>query len=602
MSSNPAPIEPEGIAVNGNEPKSEVTRIPPRTPDQERRRKRIIQMCVIAGLMGLFFLILPMLYRAHYDYLLWSEGFMERAFAKSFLSGHYEKLIEAPKPLWNMFWLLAELPNRLYLLIVIMIAGVFLLFQFVSEKVSGSVAPGIIAALLTVFAFQEVLVLFLNGSWTIPYLLFGLLFLLALLAKRWIWATVAIGLAGLIRPESWLLAVFLLCYIRHNREPLRWLHFLPLAAPFLWAFYDYRVSGDWLYSFKTTAAYAILTGLPGTNLLTFWPRLIADTADSTGVILLLYAVAGIVVRARNTARETKKRKALAVLSDPLLAVTLLPLIAAWIMSVQGNLIVMRRFFYLSISLLAFYAVLLGWEILKRQKLSHRVLVASAIAAPILLIGLFRLPGTFRDGLRNVKVTEAKMAAIPGLAEQLLSMAETPAPSPDDPNPSPPLDKYKQVFIPFRRYAQFRAFTNEAIASKFLSYREVSLAVTSTQHALMGEEIEPPAGSPTFVRELMTSGKRFADYLPALAVWIPDDEMHYIDAFSFDDPEYFHKNYIDHGRYGFRIIGSALDSLGLIYEVREISPEQIQTIIPPGEETPPEPTYRIEEPPGLPQPP
>ncbi|MEO0109011.1 MAG: hypothetical protein ABIK62_07585, partial [candidate division WOR-3 bacterium] len=60
-------------------------------------------------------------------------------------------------------------------------------------------------------------------------------------------------------------------------------------------------------------------------------------------------------------------------------------------------------------------------------------------------------------------------------------------------------------------------------------------------------------------------------------WIPDDEMHYIDAFSFDDPEYFHHNYIDHERYAFRIIGSALDSLGLIYDVREIEPEMIREL-------------------------
>lgn len=550
----------------------------------ELERRQLIRAGVFALVMALFFLVLPMLYRAHYDLLLWSEGFMERAFASSFVTGERVKLIETPKPLWNLFWLLAGLPNQLYWVICLLIGGIFLLYPLISDRLCGSIIPGIVAALVTVFAFKEVLVLFLSGNWTIPYLFLGLLFLFALLSQRWIWASLAAGLASLIRPETWLLAAFLPVYVRYRPtspaggQPtnLRWYLFAPLGAPLLWLLYDYRLSGDWLYSFRNTAAYAVLTGIPGTGFLTYWPELILDIADSTGIVVLGYAVVGIVLRSWHLARETKARKSPGwryIVFDPLLAVTLLPFIASWIMSLQGDIIVMRRFFYLSVGLLALYSTLSGW-LLFRKIARYRSLWALATLAPLLLVSSFRLPTTFRDGLRSVKVTEAKMAAIPELAAQLVQMSEA-RPADSLNGGGSRLDEYRYIFIPFRRYAHFQLFTNEAVSRKLISYREVSLAVTSTQALMLGEAVQPPKNAPRFVRDLMLGGKRFADFLPALAVWIPDDEMHYIDAFAFDHPEYFHKNYIDKGRYGFRIIGSALDSLGLIYDVREVSPEQLQ---------------------------
>jgi hypothetical protein len=41
------------------------------------------------------------------------EGFMERAYGKAFLTGYLQKLIETPKPLWSLFWLLGSTPNKL---------------------------------------------------------------------------------------------------------------------------------------------------------------------------------------------------------------------------------------------------------------------------------------------------------------------------------------------------------------------------------------------------------------------------------------------------------------------------------------------------------
>jgi len=540
-------------------------------------------MIAFAVGMALFFLILPMLYRAHYNFLLWAEGFMERTFATSFLTGKYPALTEAPKPLWNMFWLLSSLPNRLYLFVVIMIGVVFYLFLDVSRRLTGSIGYGIAASLVTVFGFKDVLSLFLNGNWTIPIMILGLLFLSAVLNRRWTVAVVAIGLAGLIRPECWFLAVYLLIYIVYMREPVKWFYYLPLLAPFIWAYFDYRISGDWLFTYRSTAAYAFVTGLSGVNLVTFWPRLVPDILEATGIVIPLLAIAGIVIRAINRAQESRDRKTLAVLFDPLLVTTLLPLIASWAMSVQGNIIVMRRFFFFSASLLVLYALILPFEFVRRRKVANRRLIIVLACAPVILVGLVRMPVIVRDCYRETRVTESKMAAIVGLCEEVA-------------RPIVDLSKYKYVFIPFRRQAQFRAFLSDSVVKKLISYRELSLAVTSTQYAMMGEPYEPPSGSPQSIRDLIESKKQFVDFLPALALWVPDDERHYIDAFAFDDKDYFHRNYIDKGRYGFRIIGAALDSLGLIYDVREITSEMIKAVYPPGESLPPL-RYEISPEPG-----
>jgi hypothetical protein len=141
--------------------------------------------------------------------------------------------------------------------------------------------------------------------------------------------------------------------------------------------------------------------------------------------------------------------------------------------------------------------------------------------------------------RDSMIEVSKMHALRELGAQLLGMKQT-------------LGSYRHIFVPSRRTALLRSLTSESTASRFLTYQEVTRAVKR-------------------------GGKAFAEFLPALAIWIPDDEAGYLDAFSFDEPEYFHRNYIDHERYAFRIIGAVADSLGLVYEVRELSPKEIRSL-------------------------
>jgi len=525
----------------------------------------IARSVVFGAVMTILYFVIPAIFKAHYEYLFWGEGFMERAYGMSFLTGNLHKLIETPKPLWSLFWLLGRTPNQLLILVGLMVGGIFTLFPLVSWKLSRSVLPGMLASLLLVFGCKDVLELLMQGSWVIPYVLLGLIFVLALYSRRFGWAALAVGLAGLFRPDAWFLAVFLLVYVAWRRERMKWYYFLPLLAPFLWMYYDHRISGDWLFTYKMTVAYAVLTGVPGTSFVSFWRVMLPDLVLSTGVLVLLYALAGIVFRARNLVREAKGSKFLAVAFDPLFAVSLVPILGYWLLSLQGNITIMARFVFLSAGLLALYALMLPIEILRHRAVANRGVVIGAVWLPLLLVGLVRVPTVGRDVQRYLKITESKMAAVEGLCDVVnKSFAAS--------------DQYKFIIVPLRRYAQFGQFLGDELAQKLISYREVSLATISTQTASAeGYAPEPPKGSPEFLKRLMQGEWRFADFMPSLALWIPDDEQRYIDAFAFDEPDYFRKNYIDHGRYGFRIVAEALDSLGLVYDVRDLAPEQIRVL-------------------------
>jgi hypothetical protein len=520
---------------------------------------------IFGALMAVVYMVLPAIYKAHYEYLFWAEGFIERAYSLSFLTGNLGKLIGIPSPLWNLFWLLGRLPNQLLLLVGLLVGGIFALFPLVSWKLSKSALPGILAALLMTFGFKDVLEPMTQGSWIVPYILLGLILVLALYSRRFGWATLAVGLTGLFRPDAWFLAVFLLIYIAFRRERLKWYYFLPLLAPLLWMLYDFRISGDWMFSYRSSVAYAALTGVTGSSFANFWRIILPQVVSSTGILVLLYALVGIVARARNVAREAKGSKLWAILLDPLLAVALVPFIGYWLLSLPGNITVMGRFVALSAAAFALFALLLPYELFRSRPIANRGVVIGAVWLPLLLVGLVRMPTIGRDVHRSLKITESKMAAIEALSETVKK-------------PVADLEQYKFIFVPLQRYAQFNYFLGDELAQKLLSYREVSLAVMSTQAAYSeGYVPEPPKGSPEFLKREMQGEWRFADFLPALALWIPDDAQQYLNAFAFDDPDYFRKNYIDQRRYGFRIIGEALDSLGLVYDCRDLSPEQIRVL-------------------------
>jgi hypothetical protein len=545
-------------------------------------RNQAALMYLFAGLAVLFFLLLPLLCGARYHYLLWSEGFSERSFAHGFLAGRYEKQAETPKPLWSLFWLLANTPNQLYVVIALLVGGLFLVYQQFSFGLTKTVLPGILAFVLTVFTSKDVLVLFLNGNWTIPFMLLGVLALLALSRGRYVQAAVFIGLAGLIRPEAWLLTLFLIAHVKHSSGRVPWSCYAPLAAPLLWALYDHRLSGDWLFSLRSTANYARLTGLPGTSFLSFWPYLVSDIAASTGVVVLIYALAGIVLRAINLSRKRGERGLPAIVLDPLFGITLLPLTGAWIMSITGNLVIMRRFYFLSISLLALYAVLVPFELARLARIARRNRFKAGILLPLVLFGVVRAPAIIENGHDDLRTAEVKMTTLQGLARKLLSMSATAA---HDSGPGSVLDGYRSILIPMRRYAILRAFTNDSIARKFVSYREVSLGATDILNQAWQAGLAPPVGAADSAPNQTLDVKVLGGYLPALAVWVAGDEVGYFSAFALDEPFFafdmhnlLRKDYVTKGHIAFHIIDATPDSLGLLYDVRPASSLTATTVV------------------------
>lgn len=93
----------------------------------------------------------------------------------------------------------------------------------------------------------------LRGSIDIPALALTLFALNALLGERRHWhrALVLLALAGLLRPEAWLLSLAVVAWSRRAS-----LLPLALAAPVLWCAADLIVTGDPLFSFTGTRALA----------------------------------------------------------------------------------------------------------------------------------------------------------------------------------------------------------------------------------------------------------------------------------------------------------------------------------------------------------
>jgi hypothetical protein len=107
---------------------------------------------------------------------------------------------------------------------------------------------------------------------------------------------VLLAVAGLARPEAWLLAGAYWLYARpaDRGQALRWAA-LVAAAPVLWALADTAITGDPLFSFRSTRDATADTGRPTglSGLLTEGPRIVARVArpDVCLVALLGLAVA-----------------------------------------------------------------------------------------------------------------------------------------------------------------------------------------------------------------------------------------------------------------------------------------------------------------------
>jgi len=174
-----------------------------------------------------------------------------------------------------------------YLAVGALVMGVFSL-----GRALFGVAAGVVAALLV---FTRDTLLF-YGALAYLDVLFAALVVCAVALeaarpRRGVPVLALLAVAGLVRPEAWLLAA---AYWVYARPPGRVAVLLVLAAPVLWAAHDLLLTGDPVFSFTTTTDATGRSGRP-TGLEGVFSELPRDVARTARPDVCLAAVLGLVV-------------------------------------------------------------------------------------------------------------------------------------------------------------------------------------------------------------------------------------------------------------------------------------------------------------------
>lgn len=242
-------------------------------------------------------------------------------------------------------------------------------------RVAGGVACGLLAAALIASRLNLSLLASI-GFLDIPYCAL-VAWAAALEAERprrggRVW--VLLGLAGLLRPEGWLLAGLYALWVGWSRDwPGRWAAVACAAvAPALWAALDWAVTGDPLFSIHHTDALAV--ELAREKPLSELPRLLVVLL--TEIVkwpVVAVGVAGVAIGIG------LRRRALAVPGIMVVATC-----ATYLVIASGGLATVYRYLLVAALGMAVFAAfaLTGWTTLARG----RARTAWAVAAGALLLG------------------------------------------------------------------------------------------------------------------------------------------------------------------------------------------------------------------------
>ncbi len=292
-------------------------------------------------------------------------------------------------------------------------AACAVLLVIVGRRSIGLAAGAVAAAVL--ITREPVLSYGLRAYIDLPYLAL-LLAALALELSRPRRGAAMLGLlavAGLLRPEAWLLSGAYLLWLARTpdgwRVPAPWLIVLTGAAPVLWALTDLLLTGDPLFSFSGTRAGAERlerpTGLSG--LTTIAPRRIGEILRAD-VLLGAVLGAGLLLH--------RRPRGVAVVASATLAAGL-----AFAFVALGGLPVIVRYLlpFGAIGCLAFGFALTGWRSEPSIPLGRAwaaaaalVLIASAALAPAQLQRLDRLQAALADQQAAIDEARALVAAAP----------------------------------------------------------------------------------------------------------------------------------------------------------------------------------------------
>jgi len=267
--------------------------------------------------------------------------------------------------------LLADAGDRVWVALIIasylwLVAGVYRLGRIAFTPLIGASAA---ALLLTRFDYAF---LTARGYIDIPYMAM-VVWAAALEAKRPRAGTpvlVLLALAGLLRPEAWVLAALYWCWVAW---PATWgrralYAVLAAAGPVLWAVTDYAVTGDALFSLHYTSSSAEELGrnLPLSQLPSAIPEFFSSLVK---LPVLVAAVLGLVI---------------AVLAVPRRATAPLALLAAGIVTfvligIAGASAIERYLAVAAVALLVFAAVTFGgFTLLEPGRLSTGWMVLSTL--------------------------------------------------------------------------------------------------------------------------------------------------------------------------------------------------------------------------------
>lgn len=269
--------------------------------------RRIVEVwCWIGGGLASAFLVC-LIYPARYlGYdqnwaLLWG-----RQLAHGELPGYRSAYAPTPHPLLNAVGALASLAGLgagapiLFGVTAIAFAGTVLLLARLGA-VLYAWPVGLVAGVI--IATRPVLVLDLGNASTDVWflsLLVAALLCQALDPQRPLRVLACLALAGLVRPEAWLLSIgYLLCVVgrRSPRERLLLLG-VTVAAPALWLASDALITADPLYSLHGTRALAVHLDRPRSELaaLTLLPQylrqLLGDLPVGLGLLGAVVAAVG----------------------------------------------------------------------------------------------------------------------------------------------------------------------------------------------------------------------------------------------------------------------------------------------------------------------
>lgn len=277
-----------------------------------------------------------------------------------------------------------------FVALLALIAAVYRLGDLVAGPLGGVAAAAIVASRLNLWLLASI------GFLDLPYCAFVIWALALEVARprRGVPVLVLLALAGLLRPEAWVLSVL---YAAWLGRPLDWagrarVAALALTAPVLWCVLDLAVTGDPLFSIHHTDALAqeLVRERPLHELPWLMVKLLAEILKWP---LLVLALLGAAVAWRMRVRTLAMPAVLVVVTC-----------ATYLVIASGGLATVYRYLLTAALALAVFAgfALAGWtRVAPGAQWRRRWLALSALA--LALGGAYTLthtsPAKVRDELR-----------------------------------------------------------------------------------------------------------------------------------------------------------------------------------------------------------